>query len=228
MSRSPVPPAPASVLVVEDDPLIAEHLQSALTRWGWRVTAVVDTVAEALRAVRRDRPDLALVDVSLERAEDGIVLGGELREAHGVSVVFVTGHDDPAVHRRAAEALPLGFVSKPFTDAQLYGAVTVAMRQALTVGAQPAQRDALERIAAVMRDAGFCSTEGLRRRAVPGLERLSEREREVLELLVQNVRPPSIAAALHISAHTVRNHLKNVYAKLEVHSQQELLDLLLR
>lgn len=217
------------MLVVEDDLLIAEHLRDALMRWGWRVTAVVGTVAEALSAVRRDRPDLALVDVTLERGEDGIVLGGELRESHGVAVVFVTGHGDPGVHLRAAEALPLGFVSKPFTDAQLRGAVTVALQQVRASGVDTtARRDALTRIAAVMRDAGFCSTGGPRTRSIPGVETLSAREREVLERLLQHQRPPSIARALHVSAHTVRNHLKSIYAKLDVHSQQELLDRLLR
>lgn len=52
---------------------------------------------------------------------------------------------------------------------------------------------------------------------------LSPREREISGLLMQGQRPSEIARALHVSVHTVRNHLRLVYRKLDVHSQVELL-----
>ena len=59
----------------------------------------------------------------------------------------------------------------------------------------------------------------------PRLASLSNREREVLMHLVAGERVPAIAGNLFISPHTVRNHLKNIYSKLQVHSQSELIAL---
>ena len=58
----------------------------------------------------------------------------------------------------------------------------------------------------------------------PKLQQLSPRETEVLAKLVGGSRVPTIATALHISQHTVRNHLKSIYRKLGVRSQTELLE----
>jgi DNA-binding CsgD family transcriptional regulator len=59
----------------------------------------------------------------------------------------------------------------------------------------------------------------------PVLTDLSDREREVLEHLMQGERVPSIAQALFISQNTVRNHLKAIYRKVDVSSQSELIEL---
>ena len=57
----------------------------------------------------------------------------------------------------------------------------------------------------------------------PALARLSPREREILGLLMKGERVPAIAQDLHLSPHTVRNHLKSIYQKTDVHSQSELI-----
>ena len=56
----------------------------------------------------------------------------------------------------------------------------------------------------------------------PALAKLSPREREILGLLMTGERVPAIAQDLHLSPHTVRNHLKSIYGKVDVHSQSEL------
>ena len=62
------------------------------------------------------------------------------------------------------------------------------------------------------------------RTVVRGIDRLSKRELEVLGLLIEGWRVPSIARCLYVSEHTVRNHLKAIYRKLGAHSQQELIE----
>ena len=69
------------------------------------------------------------------------------------------------------------------------------------------------------------------RTAAPARPKLSlvdlrPRERQIAELLLQHHRVPAVASRLGISANTVRNHLKNIFRRLGVHSQQELLDAL--
>ena len=69
-------------------------------------------------------------------------------------------------------------------------------------------------------------TRAARARALPGVERLSEREREVFNLLAEGLRAPTIARRLFVSQSTVRNHVSAVFRKLGVRSQPELLELL--
>jgi len=74
-------------------------------------------------------------------------------------------------------------------------------------------------------DAGlFRGRSGIIAAALDGLDTLSPREYEILQALLANQRVPTIARALCLSQHTVRNHLKSIFQKLDVHSQAELLE----
>src|SRR5512143_3111588 len=86
----------------------------------------------------------------------------------------------------------------------------------------------MQRIADLMKELGLVTAEaGHHRPEVEAiLGQLSSRERQIVELLLASRRVPGIAAALGISPHTVRNHLKAVFRKLGVHSQEALLELL--
>ena len=72
-----------------------------------------------------------------------------------------------------------------------------------------------------MRDAADAS--GRSDGVAPDLARLSPREREIVRMWLSGVAPTEVARSLHISIHTVRNHLRAVYRKLGVHSQLDLL-----
>lgn len=80
---------------------------------------------------------------------------------------------------------------------------------------------------AITLEAIWTATEVSPRRVVPGYGNLSEREREVLDALLEHKRPPQIARELFISPHTVRNHLKSIYGKLGVRNQASLIDRML-
>jgi two-component system response regulator FixJ len=144
------------------------------------------------------------MDIDLGAAESGIEVAAHVPPE--IPVVFVSGHADPATLERARKLRPAGFVVKPFDALQLRAAIEMALERAEP---EPGPRPA-----------------GLP--DLPELATLSAREREVLEHLLGHKRAPAIAKALFISQHTVRNHLKNIFAKLNVGSQQELLDRLTR
>jgi DNA-binding NarL/FixJ family response regulator len=145
-----------------------------------------------------------------------------------VGVVFTSAHTDDATVARVKSVGASGFVVKPFSQSQ----IRVAIALALATRAAPPERvaahvekarQALAELAQVM---GAPTTQeiAIRLRRDPRLAALSERENAVLQGLVEHRRVPAIAEHLGISAHTVRNHLKAVFAKFRVSSQQELLD----
>ncbi len=232
--------SPASVLVVEDEWVVARDMQRCLEDAGYRVTGTASTPADAWQRIDEDPPDLVLIDIVLG-TEDGIAFAGELRD-RDVPFVYVTAHTDPETLGRAKETAPLGYVVKPFDDRQLLSTIELALhvsrqrRRGVEWNESPepararaaALEQGMQRIAELVKELGLVTPDVTRQ--CPEVEailgQLSARERQIVELLLASRRVPGIAGALGISPHTVRNHLKAVFRKLGVHSQEALLELL--
>lgn len=131
--------------------------------------------------------------------------------------------------KRAAATDPIGYVVKPFTDSQLLAALLVGLENPTRKNGRRVA-GALQRIAAEVVELGLASmaASGIDAHPISGLGQLSAREWEVLRELLAHNRVPAIGQKLFISPATVRNHLKSIFAKLGVHSQQELLERMVR
>jgi two-component system, response regulator PdtaR len=120
---------PVRILIVEDDLLIASEMEATLTEAGAIVTAIARSADEALKRCEAYRPTLALIDVELPGARDGIELAVELAERLGIRSIFVTGHSHPESVLRAAPAKPLSWIKKPFGPGSIVAAVKLAVGQ---------------------------------------------------------------------------------------------------
>jgi DNA-binding NarL/FixJ family response regulator len=139
---------------------------------------------------------------------------------------------------RARKVKPAGYLVKPIEPSQLHSAVVLATgcvaSQATTVAAESEQdleflRRQMERIREVVDETRFAERMVAKQpgRLPRGLESLSAREWQIMRDLTRTPSAETIAEQRHISVHTVQNHLKSVYRKLNVHSTAELLTLLL-
>ena len=217
----------ARAIIVEDEWIVARDLQSVLEDIGIEILRLVRRPQELEPLLAELRPDLLVLDIDLSAEIDGIELAERIQRSFPCSVLFVSGHAGPETLARIRRVDAHGFVVKPFVRPQLEAAVEVALARP----PQPPRDDAqaaLQQIARVLADAGALPNEAGSRnwRQIPGLDDLSPRESQVLEALLAHRRPPQIASDLSISPHTVRNHLKSIYAKCGVRSQTELLALI--
>lgn len=114
---------PVRVLVVEDEALVAMFLTDVLEDLHYEVCGVAASAADALTIAERERPALALVDINLAGAEDGIATACTLRERFSVGSIFMSGATDPELMERAERAQPHGFLHKPYDADQLKGAL---------------------------------------------------------------------------------------------------------
>jgi two-component system, response regulator PdtaR len=119
-------PIARRVLVVEDDWLIAAQIESYLATAGFDVTGAAVGPQEAMRLARDAPPQLALMDIRLFDNADGVDLAKELWRDFGLRCLFVSGNIDADTVLRATDAHPLGWLSKPFTEAELIEAVSEA------------------------------------------------------------------------------------------------------
>lgn len=115
------------ILIVEDEPFIAENLQEMLSIFGHENTEIANSANQAIKAIKTNRPDLALLDVKIKGDQDGIELGKIIKEQYQVPFVYITSYSDKETINRAKHTSPLGFIVKPFTKDDVYAAIEVAL-----------------------------------------------------------------------------------------------------
>ncbi len=194
------------VLIVDDHRLVAEAIARVLTADpAIEVAGLATSGPHALALTRQLGPSLILMDIGLP-GMDGIEATWALRRQHPhIPVLVLTMFDQEIYALEALRAGASGYLLKSATAADLCRAV-----RAVCAG----QRVLDPRVApaALPRPGGRTS----------GPSPLSRREVEVIQEIVAGRGVATIAAALHLSPHTVRNHLKSAYRKLGVHSQTEV------
>jgi diguanylate cyclase (GGDEF)-like protein len=125
----PIEADPVSILLVEDEGLIARDLEDTLTRLGYRVSGIASEGAEAIEMARELHPQLVVMDVSLRGDVDGIEAACAIQEDAPVPVIFLTGHSDTETLQRAVMTGPLGYLIKPFQEDDLRCAIEVAIHK---------------------------------------------------------------------------------------------------
>jgi PAS domain S-box-containing protein len=120
--------AKARILVVEDNYIVARDLASRLEDLDCEVAGMVPDGEQALALAAEAAPDLALVDVAIRGEMDGYELARRLRQTHGVATVFLTARLERTRLAEVPEALPLGYLLKPFQTEELALTLEMALR----------------------------------------------------------------------------------------------------
>jgi len=119
----------ARILIVEDERITAEDLRDILTDLGYTVTAAVSSGADAIAQAESSTPDLALMDIRIKGDLDGTATARILRERFNIPVIYLTAHADTATVSRAKDAEPLGYITKPFQEAELHASIEIALHR---------------------------------------------------------------------------------------------------
>jgi len=196
----------ASVWLVEDNAMFRETIAELLDETGGLTCSLaVGSCEEALDALGGgELPDVILMDIGLP-GMDGIRGVERIKaRAPSVNVVLLTVHHDDDRIFRAVCAGASGYLLKTAEPAQIVEAVTQVLNGGAAIDARIARRvlSMFARFTAPQADYG-----------------LSDRETEILHLLVDGLTKVAIADRLHLSRHTVDGHIRNIYGKLHVHSR---------
>ena len=200
-----------AVLLVDDHALVRHGLSEIINAEDdLSVFAEAATAAEALDAVRRARPDLAIVDLSLGDA-DGLELVKALLAVHpDLPVLVCSMHDEAAYAERALRAGARGYVMKQESNQTVLAAVRRVLSGDVHVGPRVASRMLLKLV-------GPQSAE-----AEAGVGSLSDREFEVFRLIGRGAGPTEIARHLGVSVKTVETHREHIKRKLGLPNGREL------
>lgn len=209
------PPPAGAVLVIDDHPLVAMTLVTALQRQGLAARQVApDDPAAVDRALAVDQPGVFVVDLDLGAGPDGPRDGAELIPAArraGWTVVVCTGCTDRQRLAGAVAQGAIGWVPKTQPFEQMLATIeAVAQGESVFDPVLRAQLIAEHR----ERQRTRAHLDKLRARLTP-------REREVLDRLAAGKRAAGIAEEFVVSVATVRTQIRSILAKLEVSSQLE-------
>lgn len=119
---------PVSILIVEDEALIAAYIEEVLEESGFAVAGIAASGPEALSLAAETLPALALVDIRLTGPIDGIELACLMRQKFSLPAIFLSGLIDADTTKRAEAAQPLGFLPKPFLPSQVFNAIERALK----------------------------------------------------------------------------------------------------
>lgn len=103
------------IVIVEDEPLIADDLAAILEKNGFQIVGIADEADEALELVTKQKPDLALLDINIEGNQDGIQLAAQLK----IPFIFITSFYDQRTLERVQAVHPAGYIVKPFSERDL-------------------------------------------------------------------------------------------------------------
>lgn len=115
------------ILVVEDDPSIAESLSDILDLLGHEVLRVAESGEEAIMQLCEEEPQLILLDIQLKGKMDGIEVAKLVKDKYNIPFVFTTAFADPVIIERATKEGPFGYIVKPYGIKDITAAIEVAM-----------------------------------------------------------------------------------------------------
>jgi DNA-binding NarL/FixJ family response regulator len=180
-------------VLVEDHLALRKGLELLLRDQGIRIVGVAETPAAGIRIVLARKPDVAIVDMSLEDGSGIEVAREVLAREPGTGILFYTGSTDQALLQEALDSGARGFALKAGGPSELLTAVRVVAAGGEYVDPRVAR----------LLDAGD----------VPQ-QVLSPREREVIDLLAGGLKGEEVAERLFLSPETVQTHVRNLMRKL--------------
>jgi DNA-binding NarL/FixJ family response regulator len=199
------------VLVAEDHDLFREGLCLLLAREGLTIVGQADNGIEAVELTASLLPDVVLMDLDLPLLA-GIEATRRIAEVSPVThvlVLTISGHETDVVEALLAGAS--GYLLKGTSPESLVRGIRATMEGASLMSPGIAAK-LLDRVR---------TTDGRANGDAPLVELLSEREVEVLRLLTEGKQNGEIARDLFLSPHTVRNHISNILAKLQINNRTE-------
>lgn len=116
-----------SILVVDDEPMIAEDLCESLEESGYKVFLPSHSGAEAIRQVQQSEPDLVLMDINLKGELDGISTAQAIQKIHDCAIIYLTANADSQTLQRAKMTSPFGYIIKPFRERELHALVEISL-----------------------------------------------------------------------------------------------------
>jgi len=189
------------VLIVEDEPVIAQNISIYLNNNDFAVSGIAYDFEEALSELEHNPPDAVILDINLDGDKDGIDIASHINRKIRIPFLFLTSYSNKETLERAKAVEPSGYIVKPFNERTLLASLEIAISNFSQRTNQQIPQPSLEKINKHL------------------LSPLTEREFDVIRLIYTGKTNNQLAAELFVSLNTVKVHIKNAYLKLDADSR---------
>ncbi len=211
MKRNPEKNGKRGIMVVDDHPLFRKGVIQMLSQEpDLEVRAEAESSPAALAALRKTPVDLAIVDIGLHGSTNGIELTKSLKAEHpNLPVLVLSMHDESLYAERALRAGANGYLMKREALDSVIAAVRTVLNGDIYVSDTMSKRMIADHI-------------GVSGQTRSPIEKLTDRELEVLQLIGEGSEVREIALKLHLSAKTVEAHRAHIKEKLDLKNAREV------
>lgn len=210
-TADPTPASTIRILIVDDHPVVRRGLVAMINQEpDMEVCAEAENYHQGLDEIRNHRPDLAIIDLTLEDI-GGLELVKQVKAVDPEMLMLVLSmHDETLYAERVLRAGARGYIMKQEGTDKLINAIRAVMRGDVYVSERMASRMLGKFV------------DGKREGGSSPLERLSDRELEVFELLGRGISTRDIADRLCVSIKTIESHREHIKEKLKLKNANEL------
>lgn len=189
-----------TVLIIEDELITAESISELLAEEDYNIVGIAKDANTALRLCRESEepPQVIVCDINIKGTVKGVELAGQLKKLYGCEIIFLTAYSDTKTLESAFETAPVMYVIKPYNDTQLLVAVQMAFHKLFKKEKSVAEKQ---------------------------LD-LTEREKEIAQLVANGFSSKQIANRLTISIETVKTHRRRMLQKNNISSFPHLVYLM--
>lgn len=186
-----------SILIVEDDPIIAHDISIILQKHSYDISGVCHKGTKAIDRLSKGRIDAVILDIHLGTGQSGIDVARVIHKTYDLPYIFLTSFSDSETLQAAQEQGPYGYLVKPFQEATLITTLAIAISN--------------HQLQSKSIDFSNLSTA------------LTEQEEKICRALYEGKPYQCIADDQHVSINTIRYHVKNLYTKFDVNSRAALI-----
>ena len=115
------------ILIVEDEQIIAEDLKETLKNIGFEDCQIENSAEQALEIIKKQKPDLIIIDIKLTDEMDGIELVKSINKIEDIPVIYFTAYADKKVIQKAMETKPVAYLIKPVIEKELLDTINSAL-----------------------------------------------------------------------------------------------------
>ncbi len=187
------------VLIVEDEPLIAEDIKAILQEVNYHVVGIAYNKTQALDLLNTHTPDIALLDINLGNNTDGILIAEEINNRYHIPFLYLTSYSSKIILDKVKYTFPMGYIVKPFDEADIFTGIEIALSNYQGIKkSSPLSFEVLNQKLPVT---------------------LTQREFEILMDMYNGLTNTQIADKNFVSLNTIKTHVQNIYSKLNVNNR---------
>ncbi len=111
------------ILIVDDEVLIAEFLKDELVTLGYSQILLAHNKKQTFESIINFQPQLVLLDIRMKSEREGIEIAEEINKTYKIPFIYITAHSDKEIVKQALDTRPVGYITKPFKQIDVYAAV---------------------------------------------------------------------------------------------------------